>query len=117
MLDDILHDSYYGMISGMAWDPTKTGPYSHLAVGPLTVSNTPYCSPGDVPVDGLDGYLDHYQIWSSLAYAYELTSNPLFLTYAAKMTGTGDIRVDLEGDGLNNLGNRAALLALAQDEL
>jgi len=67
-----------------------------------------------VPVDGIDGYLDGFQIWSSLAYAYELTSNPVFLTMAEKMTG-GDLLNVLEAQGDENLGNRAALLALAQE--
>ena len=114
MIDDVLHDSYYGMIAPMAWNPSNAAPYSHLAVAPLELGAVPFCSPGDVPVDGIDGYLDGFQIWSSLAYAYELTSNPVFLTMAEKMTG-GDLLNVLEAQGDENLGNRAALLALAQE--
>lgn len=113
MIDDVLHDSYYGMISPMAWDPSNTAPYSHLAVAPLELGAVPFCTPGDVPPDGLDGYLDGFQIWSSLAYAYELTANPVFLTMAEKLTG-GDLLNVLQAQGDDNLGNRAALLALAQ---
>jgi len=114
MLEDILHDSYYGMIAPMAWDPGNSAPFSHLAVAPLAAGAVPYCTPGDVPADGVDQYLDAFQIWSSLAYAYEMTLNPVFLTYAEKMTG-GPLRITLEADGTGNIGNKAALLALAQE--
>lgn len=114
MIEDILHDSYYGMISAMAWDPGNSAPYSHLAVAPLAAGAVPFCTPGDVPPDGIDQYLDAFQIWSSLAYAYEMTNNPVFLTYSEKMSG-GPLRITLEAAGTENIGNRAALLALAQE--
>ena len=113
MLEDILHDSYYGMISAMAWDPGNSAPYSHLAVAPLEAAAVPFCTPGDVPADGVDQYLDGFQIWSSMAYAYEMTANPLFLTYAEKLSG-GPLKLTMQSFGTDNIGNRAALLSLAQ---
>ena len=112
MLDDVMHDSFYGMISPMSWDPSESGPWSHLAVS--TLSLQPFCSPSQVPSDGLDGYLDKFQIWSSLAYAYELTGNPQFLTMTTKMLPSNDLRGELEAQGLENIFNRAAVIALAQ---
>lgn len=113
MLDDVLHDSYYGMISPMSWPASSPGPYSHLAVSSLDY--VPYCSPSQVPSDGIDGYIDNYQIWSSLAYAYELTENPQFLTMTTKMLPSNDLRGELESQGLENIYNRAAILALSQN--
>ena len=112
MIDDALHDSFYGMIAPMSWDPSQAGPWSHLAVS--TLSGVPYCSPGDVPSDGVNVYLDQYQIWSSLAYAYELTENPQFLTMTTKMLPSNDLRGELEAQGLENIHNRAAVIALSQ---
>lgn len=113
MLDDVLHDSYYGMISPLSWDPANAGPYSHLAVADLSYNS--YCSPGQLPSDGKDGYLDNFQIWSSLAYAYELTENPQFLTMTTKMLPSNDLRGELEAQGTENIYNRAAILALSQN--
>ena len=112
-LDDVLHDSFYGMISPMSWNPSSAGPRTHLAVGQLNY--TPFCSPSDVPSSTQNGYLDNFQIWSSLAYAYELTSNPQFLNYTGKMLPSNDVRGELEAQGLENIYNRAAMLALVQD--
>jgi hypothetical protein len=115
MLDDILHDSYYGMISSLSWEPGNAGPWSHLATGELDHAGTvPFCTGGDLPVDGHDQYTENFQCWSSLAYAYELTLNPIFLDYARMMTDGGSLTVSLEADGDENLENRAALLALVQ---
>ncbi len=114
MLDDILHDSYYGMISGLSWDPAENGPWSHLAVGLESTPLTPYCLPGDLPPDGQDGYTDGYQIWSSLAYAYEMTGNPLFLTGLQRLLGTSDVLGGLQAVGESNIHNRAGALAMAQ---
>ena len=116
MLNDILHDSYYGMISSLSWTPGNNGPWSHLATGPLDHAGTvPFCTGGDLPGDGQDGYTENFQCWSSLAYAYELTGNPLFLDYARYMSHPGSLTVSLEADGDKNLPNRAALLALVQE--
>ena len=112
-----LHDSYYGMIAPFAWDPGENGPWSHLAVAPAAAPLTPYCLPGDLPGDGHTGYTDGYQIWSSLAYAYEMTGNPLFVTGLQRLIGTSDVKGGLEASGDSNIFNRAAALAMAQQEL
>ncbi len=115
MLNDILHDSYYGMIGSLSWQPGNAGPWSHLATGELDHSGTvPFCTGGDLPGDGHDIYTENYQCWSSLAYAYELTLNPQFLDYARMMTDGGSLTASLEADGDSNLPNRMAILALVQ---
>ena len=117
MTDDVLHDSYYGMISTFAWDPAENGPWSHLAVAPAATPLVPFCLPGDLPGDGTTGYTDGYQIWSSLAYAYEMTGNPLFVTGLQRLTGTSDVKGGMQASGDDNISNRAGALAMAQQEL
>lgn len=115
MLQDVLHDSYYGMISDLSWAPGNAGPWSHLAVAPLdTETQVPFCSGAELPSDGHDQYLENYQCWSSLAYGFELTGNSTFLDHARLMTSGGSLTASLQAQGTSNLGNRAALLALAQ---
>lgn len=115
MLDDVLHDSYYGMIGSLSWEPGNAGPWSHLATGPLDHSGSvPFCTAADLPGDGHDQYTENFQCWSSLAYAFEMTGNPLFLDYTRMMTDGGSLTVSLESDGDKNLSNRMAMLALVQ---
>ena len=49
-----------------------------------------------------------------MAYAFDLTQDPLFLEKAALLGPTNDLFVDQEAWGLYQLENRAALLALLQ---
>ncbi|MDF1800924.1 MAG: hypothetical protein P1V81_17275 [Planctomycetota bacterium] len=115
MLNDVLHDSYNGMMSGLAWNPSEVGPYSHLAVAPAGAQLTPFCLPGDLPGDGTTGYTDNFQVWSSLAYAYEMTGNPLFIQGLQRLTSNSDVTAALEAGGTENIFNRAAAIAMAQE--
>lgn len=110
-VEQILIDSTYAMIGPMAW--TANGPWSHLAVAPLTGS-TPYC--GSVPTGGTGNGLDNYQNPSSYAYGYELTGDATFLTRAAQAQagGAANLLNALKGQNYNNLENRAALMAVLQ---
>ena len=73
-----------------------------------------FCTDADLPGDGHDQYTENFQCWSSLAYAFEMTGNPLFLDYTRMMTDGGSLTVSLESDGDKNLPNRMAMLALVQ---
>jgi hypothetical protein len=72
----------------------------------------PFCT--SIPPDGNYGFADHYQCWSSLAYAYELTRDPLFLAKAQEMLGSSNLTADLNADPVTNWQNRAALIQLMQ---
>ena len=115
MLQDVLHDSFYGLIGDLSWGAGNAGPWSHLAVGPLdTFNSPPFCVGDDLPLDGHDQYLENYQCWSSLAYAFEMTGNTQFLEAARLMTSGGSLTASLQAQGVKNLANRAALLATVQ---
>src|SRR5262249_52733572 len=74
----ILIRSLYSMISPLVWDHTIRGPWAMIGDGPIDMGQPPFCTYW--PPDGNYGIADHYQIWSSFAYAYELTHNSVFLT-------------------------------------
>jgi hypothetical protein len=118
MLEDVLHDSFYALISNMSWGPSETKPWQYTAIGPLDLSKPLWCSLSQMPGDGYTpGAYDNFQNWSDLAYAKELTGDAEFYDRAAMMMGgTSDLLGALEADGLNNVENRAALLALLQHE-
>lgn len=109
-LEDVLTKQAYGLISPMSWDTAQNGPIASIAIAPLT--GAPYC--GSTPAKS---GLDKFQSWNSLAYAYELTADPVFLQRAAEMSGantTPDLLTAQQAMSWTNHENRAGLLALAQ---
>jgi hypothetical protein len=127
MINSVLEGSYYGMISSMSWWPGEHAPWAHVALGPANGGQ--WCSHGqqlaELPMpcasstclSGNSGFHDDFQIGSSLAYAYEMTGDPIFLQKAlahTKKPGSLNLLQKLEVDGDKYLGNRAALIALAQ---
>ncbi|MBL8857408.1 MAG: hypothetical protein JNL28_02740 [Planctomycetes bacterium] len=113
LLDNILRRELYSMVSPLVWSTTHHGPWAMIAVGPFDMAQAPYCS--WIPSDGNYGIPDHYQIWSSFAYGWELTHDPIFLTKAAEAMGTTDFVTGGQAYPLYNWQNRAALMALAQN--
>ena len=113
MLANVLAGSFHSMVSHMAWSDALHGPFMKAAVGPLNENLPAWC--GYLPGDGYVPYIDNYQEWSSLAYAYELTGNPIYLSKAANMAWNGDLLMAMQSAGLNNIQNKAALLALVQE--
>ena len=93
------------------WDPQSHAPFTQLAVGPKDPSLPPFC--GSTPADGQSTALDGYQIYPSLAYGLALTLDPTYIDYAGKLLGAPLQTLASETD-LSNLGNRAALFAVAE---
>jgi hypothetical protein len=85
--DDILQKDIYAMISPLVWDHTIRGPWAMIAVGLADATTPPFCTYW--PPDGNYMIPDHFQIWSSFAYAYEITHDVTFLNYAAEGLGGG----------------------------
>jgi hypothetical protein len=110
-VNQVLATSLYAMISPLVWSTSDHGPWAMIAVGLFDQSQPPFCTYW--PPDGNYGYADHYQPWSSFAYAYQITNDPVFLQRAAEMAG-GPLDVTLLGNPLPNIQNTAALLALVQ---
>jgi len=115
-LEETLRKSLYSMLNPMAWAPGQTAPWAFAAVGPKDEGAPPFCSIADVPAGGHSSYTDHYQNWSSFAYGFELTGDPVFLQFAELQIG-GDLVGFSLADGADNVENRAALLALLQHAL
>jgi hypothetical protein len=111
-VNEVLRQSFYAMISPLVWSAAQHGPWAMMAVGPMNLNLPPYCT--SIPADGNYGYPDLYQIWSSFAYAYQLTGDATFLNKAKEALGTSNLLGTLTSAGLDNIQNRTALLALAQ---
>lgn len=118
MVRSLLVGSLRAFISDMAWFPGMSGPFRYTGVGPLDPSLPVWCSRADMaPGTWTAGDLETYQDWSSFAYGYELTGDPVFLQFAGTQAGGSsfaDLAWDMEISGLNNIENRVALLAAVQ---
>lgn len=112
---DVLTESLYGFISGMAWS-AGNGPWRYSGIGPKEIAPPIWCSFSEMPSDAVTtGDYETYQDWSSFAYGYELTGDPIFLERALEqLFGTADLYTRLRNEGVNNIENRSALLALVQ---
>jgi hypothetical protein len=113
-LTDVLKRSLKAMLSEMAWASGEDAPWAFTAVGPLDEALPVWCGAGQLPADGHSDWTDAYQNWSSFAYGYRLTKDAKFLHFAELQLG-GDLLGELLDDELDNLPNRSALLALAQE--
>lgn len=115
MTRDVLVESLYGFISDMAFLP-GAGPWRYTGVGPKDVSLPIWCSRAQMPADAVTtGDIETFQDWSSFAYGFELTGDPIFLDKALEQfPGTLDLYQRLRNDGTNNIENRSPLLALLQ---
>jgi hypothetical protein len=115
-VNSILEKSIYAMIGPLVWVDAWHGPQAMIAVGPFDATLPPYCT--WIPQDGSYGIPDHYQIWSSFAYAYAITGDHTFIDKATQATGGGDLLQNLMQNSLDpintNIRNQVALLALMQ---
>ncbi len=112
-IEFVLAESTRAMIGPMAWDSSIRGPWNYLAVGPKDKNQGVYC--GGIPSGAGGAGADKFQIWSSFAYGYELTGDSQFLDRAAEALGGGDLHTLVHASYLDNLENKAALLALVQE--
>ncbi len=116
MVRDVLVNSLYAFVGEMAWFPEQGGPWRYTGIAPLNLALPIWCRRSQMPPDAWSaGDIDTYQDWSSFAYGYELTGDPVFLEYALKqLYGATNLLNRLRSEGFENLENRSALLALAQ---
>jgi hypothetical protein len=110
--NDILKKDIYAMISPLVWDHTIRGPWAMIAVGLSDANQPPFCTYW--PADGNYMIPDHFQIWSSFAYAYEITHDSTFLDYAAEGLGGGDIHALIQQYADYNIECMSALDALVE---
>lgn len=118
MVLDVLDGSLRAFIGEMAWFPGEPGPWRYTGVAPLAPDLAPWCSRAEMPPDAWTlGDRETFQDWSSFAYGHELTLDPEFLRKAQLQIGAADfdgLADRLDGSGLQNLENRAALLTVVQ---
>jgi hypothetical protein len=110
-INQILARSFYAMISPLVWSEHDHGPWAMIAVGDADMNQPPYCNYW--PPDGNYGFADHYQTWSSFAYAYEITGDPTFLAHATDMAGQALPQL-FDSNPLPNVQNTAALWSVIQ---
>ncbi len=116
MVREILVDSLYAFIGEMSWFPDQNGPWRYTGIGPLNPTLPVWCSRSQMPPGSWTaGDIETYQDWSSFAYGYELTGDEVFLDYALlQLAPSTDLLQRLKNEGVNNIENRAPLLALLQ---
>jgi hypothetical protein len=110
---DTLRASLYSMLDPMSWAPGQNAPWATSAVGPLHDSAPIYCDISEVPLDGHSSYTDGFQNWSSFGYGFQETYDLVFLEFAELQMGT-ELLSGLLADGIKNIENRAALIALIE---
>lgn len=108
----VIREATYGMIGPQGWSTQSNAPWFNVAVTQIGPSYMPFCT--GLPPGGADGGGDNYQSWSSFAYGWELTGDPIFLQRATAMSGGGNLLQNLQNGGVDNLQNKAALLATLQ---
>ena len=114
LMGDVLSRSLRGFASDLVFATGFNTPRSQSAIGPRDGLGAPFCVPSQMPSDGYSQYSEAYQDWSCFAYGYELTGEQIFLDRAEQQFGAGILYNRMINDGLNNLENRTALLALVQ---
>ena len=107
----VLRRSFYAMIGSLVWSNTYHGPWALIGVGPADITRPQFCN--HIPADGNYGFADHYQIWSSFSYAWDITHDTRFLNKAEEALGVSDLHA-MEINPLDNIENKTALLALVQ---
>ena len=110
--DEVLIDTLYSRVNAPVWNPAYGGPEAMMATAPANVNQPPYCT--YVPADGSYGFRNTSLQWSSLAYGYELTGDELFLNRAAQSLGGNNIAPLITNAAMEDINNRAPLLALIQ---
>ncbi|MDH4053567.1 MAG: hypothetical protein OEU93_18520, partial [Rubrivivax sp.] len=108
----VIRESAYSMIGPLSWSTQMNAPWWALAVTEKAEPYKPFCS--GVPGNGAGGGGDNYQSWCTFAYGWELTGDVTFLQRAAAMAGGGSLLGNLQNGGVDNIQNKAALMATLQ---
>ena len=111
-LDDVMVTRAYGTISSAFWSQENGAPHGTVAVGPYDLTQPPYC--GAATDHWASPQTDTKYPWNSLAYAYELTGDQVFLDRAADVANTTSLANFFDQNQLSDLDNRYAMLTLVQ---
>lgn len=112
-LKRVISDSAYTMVGFPAWSAAGAGPWNHVAIGPVNMSQPMFCSSLPSANAAAGGY-DKFQTWCTMAYGYELTGDTLFLQRAMQMSGPQFLTFKAAvQSGFTNLENKTALTSLS----
>lgn len=113
-VEDMLLRSVSASIEPPFWSESFQAPWVICPSGSSDLDYFPdLCF--NVPDGSQSPDVDVTTYWSSLAYAYELSEDPVFLHKAAQMTASGDLIADFLGDqpGID-IESRSAFMALLE---
>jgi len=116
-LQTVIQDSIYGLLTGASWHDPQGGPWISMAVDDLNPQTPPYC--GYIPPGGTAPGVEKIHVHASLEFGWRLTGDPLFITRASQVMGTGQtpsaILVEFEKTYFSYLENRAPIIAALQE--
>ncbi len=110
-LEQMIVGNAYAQVSTGFWDNDNDQPYAYVGVGEVGQLGE-YCH--NIPEWAQSSY-SKQSYYSSLAYAYEYTQDPLFLFRAAQMLGGGNLLSLLQAQGEYQLELSAGMLAMLQE--
>jgi hypothetical protein len=109
----VINRSHYASIRPPFWPVGAEGAWATQAIGFADgIQSADWCQ-GGIPGTNT-GYIADIRLSNSMAYAFDLTRDPIFLEHAQLLGPTNSLFVDQDAWGLYQLENRAALLALLQ---
>ena len=113
-VEEILLRSVSASIEPPFWSESLQAPWVICPSGSYDLDLFPdLCR--DIPDGSQSPDVDVTMYWSSLAYAYELSQDPVFLHKAAQMTASGDLLADfLGGQAGIDIESRSAFMALLE---
>jgi len=114
-LRELVRDGAYSSAHPPFWSDTVNGQVSLIAVRPYPNHLPAFC--GSVPENGVPSsfFVDHTTAFPSWSYAYDATSDSLFLSRATSAVPSGNLIAGLQSLGLGALVDIAPILSLAQE--
>ena len=99
----------------MAWTVGEPGPWNWTAVADSDDDSITYCSLADMPAEWHETENELHLLWSSHAYAWEATGDPVFFQKLQDETyGGEDPLPNLLEQGLSHIENKAGLIGRLQ---
>lgn len=114
-LAELVRDGAYSCAHPPFWSPNANGQLPLIAVRPFPNHLPEFCT--SIPENGVptNTWVDHTTAFPSWAYAYDATTDGLFLTRATAAVPGTNLIAGLQSFGLGQLPDIAPILSLAQE--